>query len=324
MSERGWLVAEDGAAPSLRELDPELLAEHPVAIAVERSAVNYKDALALTASAPIARRTPLVLGIDLAGTVTRSADPRFARGDAVLATGWGLGEQHHGGLATAATCDGDWLHPLPAGTDVAWAMGLGTAGLTAWLAVERLRIAGVVARGSPVAVTGASGAVGTIAVALLAELGCAVHAISGTAEAAGVLRALGATEVLPRDTLVPGKALGSARFAGAVDTVGGEPLAALLATIQPQGAVAACGNAAGMALPTTVAPFILRGVSLLGIDSVRVPRAIREDAWAQLAELLPPGRKSLPVKELQLDDALDEAARMVRGEGLGRRLVACA
>ena len=322
MSARGWYLAAADAKPELRGFEPELLGDQPVRVRVERSALNYKDALALTGSAPIARVTPLILGIDFAGRVEASTDPRFAPGDPVLATGWGLGERHHGGLATLAACPGDWLHRLPAGTDADWAMGLGTAGLTAWLAVERLRAAGVIPARGTVAVTGASGGVGSLAVALLDHLGYTVHAISGTPAAAAELRALGATEVLEREVLAPGKPLRPARFAGAVDTVGGAPLGALLAQIAPLGAVAACGNAAGMALPTSVAPFILRGVSLLGIDSVGVPREERELAWAGLAEALPPDT-ALPRRVLDLDQALDEAHRMLRGQGHGRRLVRC-
>ncbi|MDA3960994.1 MAG: acryloyl-CoA reductase [Planctomycetota bacterium] len=323
MAISAWYQTAADAPASLQQIDPEALGDAPVAIAVERSAINYKDALALTASAPIARSLPLVLGIDLAGTVTASSDPRFNPGDRVLATGWGMGERSHGGLATAARCQGDWLTPLPTGTDADWAMGLGTAGLTAALAVERIQRCGLPPEAGPIAVTGATGGVGSIAVALLAALGYEVHAISGKPAEHAALITLGANQCLDRTVLQAGKILDRTRFAGAVDTLGAEPLAALLAQIMPQGVVSACGNAAGMTLPTSVAPFILRGVQLHGIDSVMAPTDLRAALWNQLATTLPHEALAPWRSSIALDQAASRAASMLAGTSTGRCIVRC-
>ena len=322
MSWQAWQQSDPRTPAQLVTLPDEALADSEVVIAVERSAINYKDALALTATAPIARCDHLVLGIDLAGTVVSApAQSGLAAGAAVFATGCGLGERWPGGLATRACCPGEWLHTLPHGTTSEWAMGLGTAGLTAWLCVERLRSMGITPERGAIAVTGASGGVGSISVALLAAMGYTVHAITGADAAHELLRDLGATEILSRDSLSPGKALQSAHFAAAVDTVGGEPLASLLAQIDHLGAVAACGNAAGMGLTTTVAPFILRGVALLGVDSTRVPREQRDAAWQGLAEFLPPSVVAQWSHSVALDAVAQTAELLVANKLSGRCIV---
>ena len=259
-------------------------AEGEVLVRVAYSAVNYKDALAGTGKGKIIRRFPCVGGIDAAGTVEQSRDSRFAAGDAVIATGWGLSFDHDGGYAELLCCPGDWLVPMPAGLDARAAMILGTAGFTAALAVDRMLVNGQRPELGPILVTGASGGVGSMAVAILARLGYAVTAVSGKPELGDWLRGLGASEIVGRDALAEAtRPLEKVRFGGAVDNVGGELLAQITRVIAPGGNIAAIGLAGGHELNTTVMPFILRGVSLLGCDSVNVPAPKRTELWGRLA-----------------------------------------
>lgn len=263
----------------LDDLDP-----GEVLIRNSHSSVNYKDALAATGTGRIVRRFPLIGGIDAAGSVAASDDPRFREGDAVLVTGYGMGVEHDGGYAEYSRVPGDWVVPLPQGLSAADAMAIGTAGFTAALAIMRMEQNGLKPANGPVAVTGASGGVGSVAVDLLAGLGYEVAAISGKDDQHEYLRHLGAAQVLSRHTLEMGrKPLEKAIWAGAVDPVGGEMLAWLTRTIKPHGSIASCGLTGGTELHTTVMPFILRGVNLLGIDSVQCPMEIRRRAWQRLA-----------------------------------------
>lgn len=264
------------------------LPEGEVLVAVDYSTINYKDALAVTGKGKIVRTWPLVPGIDFAGTVLESSDGRYSAGDKVVLTGWSVGEKYWGGYSQRQRVKADWLVPLPEGLDARAAMGIGTAGLTAMLCVLALEEAGVTPDSKPVLVTGATGGVGSVAVSLLAGLGYSVTALTGKAESHDYLKSLGASEVVggPEWSESP-RPLEAQRWGGAVDTVGSTPLARVLAEVDYGGAVAACGLAAGFDLPTTVMPFILRGVKLLGIDSVMCPYAQRQAAWARLAKDLP-------------------------------------
>src|SRR5438270_1003289 len=254
-----------------------------VTVRVEWSTLNYKDGLAVTGKAPVVRRFPMIAGIDFAGTVLQSSHPAWKAGDAVICNGWGMGETHLGGYAEKARVKGDWLVRLPPGMSTRDAMAIGTAGYTAMLAVIALERYGIRPDGGPLVVTGAAGGVGSVAVAILAELGFAVTASTGRPEESDYLRRLGAAEVIERNELTgPVRPLAKERWAGGVDSVGSSTLANMLSMIRYRGAVAACGLAGGMDLPTTVAPFILRGVVLLGIDSVYRPRADRDEAWRRL------------------------------------------
>jgi acrylyl-CoA reductase (NADPH) len=265
------------------------LAPGDVVIQAAYSDVNYKDALAVTGKGKIMRRFPLVAGIDVAGTVAESGDPRFQAGQEVLVVGCGLGEAHDGGYSEYVRVPGDWIVPLPEGLSLYEVMAIGTAGFTAALAVERMEHNGQRPDMGPVAVTGASGGVGSVAVDLLAGRGYEVHAISGKADAAGYLRQLGASEVIDRKTLELGtRPLEKACWGGAVDNLGGDLLAWLTRTVKPWGNIASIGLASSPALATTVVPFILRGVSLLGIYSVEVPPALRQRVWQRLAGDLRP------------------------------------
>jgi acrylyl-CoA reductase (NADPH) len=304
----------DGGKPQARlaEVDEGDLPEGSATVDVEYSSLNYKDALAVTGTAPIARSFPMVAGIDLAGTVEGSDD-------AVLATGYGLGEQHWGGLAQKARLEGDWLVPVPDAFTTRQAMAIGTAGFTAMLCVLALEDAGVE---DPILVTGANGGVGSIAVAVLAKLGRQVIAATGRSEHADDLRELGAAEVIDRGELSePGRALGKQRWAGAVDTVGGQTLANVVASTRYGGTVAACGNAGGMDLPTSVAPFILRGVTLAGIDSVQAPRDRRLEAWRRLGSDLDPSVLDSLTNEVGLSETLDVARDLLDGKVRGRTVV---
>lgn len=290
---RAVLAAEpDGAGGRLVTMDRSELPDAPVTVRVEYSSLNYKDGLALTGKGRVVRSFPMVCGVDLAGVVEESSDPRFTPGDRVIATGFGLGEEHWGGLAEVARVQPEWLVRVPDGRDARWAMAIGTAGLTSMLcvcALERLGLTPELAAGNSVVVTGAAGGVGSVAVALLAQLGYTVTAVSGRPEQEPYLRGLGATEILPRAELAdaPVRPLDKERWAGAIDAVGGTTLATVLRQTRYGGVVAACGLAGGADLPTTVHPFILRGVTLTGVESVRAPLAIREVAWRRLATGLP-------------------------------------
>ncbi len=293
-----------------------------VTLRVTHSTLNYKDGLALTGRSPVVRRWPMVPGIDLAGEVLESASPEWRPGERVVLNGWGLGETHMGGYAARARVEAGWLVPLPDAFSPAQAMAIGTAGTTAMLAVLALERHGLRPADGAVLVTGAVGGVGSVAVALLARLGWRVIASTGRAGEADYLRALGAAEILDRAELsAPGKPLARERWAAAVDAVGSHTLANVLAGTARGGAVAACGLAAGMDLPGSVAPFILRGVALLGIDSVMCPRPRRLEAWRRLAADLDPGKLGSMTRTVRLDEVLALAPRILDGQVRGRVVV---
>lgn len=315
-SEAGASIASVTTLPQSDLPDAEVL------VRVSHSTLNYKDALAMTGKAPVVRSFPMVPGIDFAGVVERSADPRFKAGDAVLLNGWGLGETRWGGLSQYATAKGDWLIPLPAGMSAEQAMSIGTAGYTAMLCVMALQERGVMPEAGPVLVTGANGGVGSIAIALLARQGYMVTASTGRLEEADHLRALGASAIVDRATLSqPGKPLQKENWAAAVDCVGSHTLANVLAGIRYGGVVAACGLAQGMDLPATVAPFILRGVTLIGIDSVYAPQARRIAAWSRLAAELQPEVIARNTRVIGLDDVIRTASDLLAGKVRGRVVV---
>ncbi|MCG9754536.1 oxidoreductase [Shewanella insulae] len=299
------------------------LPEGEVLVEVGYSSLNYKDGLAITGLGKIIRQFPMVPGIDFAGVVSESADPRFQPGDEVILTGWGVGENHWGGMAEKARVKADWLVPLPKGCDGAKAMMIGTAGLTAMLCVQALQQAGVTPEQGDVLVTGASGGVGSVAVTLLAQLGYRVVASSGRVEVNGDwLKALGASEVIVRSELEQdSRPLEKQRWAGVVDTVGNKVLATALAQMQYGGSAAICGLAGGFALPTTVMPFILRGVNLLGIDSVACPIDKRVKAWEQVLELLPDSYYQQACQTIDLEQLGEYADKIVKGKVTGRVLV---
>jgi acrylyl-CoA reductase (NADPH) len=319
------LIQKDDAGyrASVQTLDDAALPEGNVSVRVSHSTLNYKDALAITGQGPVVRKFPMVPGIDLVGVVAASQHPDYQPGDAVLLNGWGVGESHWGGLAQQARLNGDWLIPLPAGLTAQQAMAIGTAGYTAMLCVMTLERYGVQPKDGEVLVTGAAGGVGSVAVALLSQLGYRVTAMTGRLQDADYLRALGAAEVIERGQYAePGKPLGKERWAGAVDVAGGHVLANVCASMQYQGVVTACGLAAGMALPATVAPFILRGVTLAGVDSVMRPRADRLVAWQRLTQELSLDKLALiGSQEVGLDEAIGLAARLLKGEVRGRVVV---
>lgn len=318
------LIEKDDAGyrASLRELDDATLPEGDVTVKVEYSTLNYKDGLAITGKGPVVRKFPMVPGIDLAGTVEASSHPGIAVGDRVLLNGWGVGEGHWGGLAQRARLKGEWLVPLPAAFTPRDAMAIGTAGYTAMLCVMALERQGVTPDKGEVLVTGANGGVGSVAVAVLAGLGYTVVAATGRPDEADYLKALGATEILDRAQFAaPGKPLARERWAGAVDTVGSHTLANVCASTRYRGTVAACGLAQGMDLPATVAPFILRGVTLVGIDSVMAPREERIEAWSRLARDLDPAKLALMTREIGLGETIDTAAALLEGKVRGRVVV---
>jgi acrylyl-CoA reductase (NADPH) len=311
-----------GVAARIAELEDRDLPVGDVLVRVSHSTINYKDALAIRNRGPVVRSFPMVPGIDFAGRVETSGDPRFVPGDAVLLNGWGVGEERWGGLAQRARVPGDFLLKIPRGLTPATAMAIGTAGYTAMLCIIALERFGVTPGGGDVLVTGASGGVGGIAIALLARLGFRVAASTGRLEETEYLKSLGAAEVIDRAALSsPGKPLQSQRWAAAVDSVGSHTLANVCASLKYRGAVAACGLAQGLDFPATVAPFILRSVSLLGIDSVRVPREERELAWDRLARELDPARLALITTEIPLEDVVAAAERVLAGQVRGRLVV---
>lgn len=328
---RAVLAAEpDGTPGRLGEVDDGELGDGDVTVRVEWSSLNYKDGLALSGTAPVVRSFPMVCGIDLAGTIEESSAEAFSPGEKVLVTGWGLGEERFGGFAELARVRSEWLVRLPDGLDGRRAMAIGTAGLTAMLAVLALEEHGLrpeSAGGAPVAVTGAAGGVGSVAVALLARLGYRVAAVSrraGEEEEGEYLRRLGAADLVARAELAeaPPRPLERERWAGAVDAVGGRVLAALLRQTRYGGCVAACGLAGGAALETTVHPFILRGVDLAGIESVRCPTERRVVAWARLASLLSGDVLEEMTTEVALADVPDMAGEILAGRTRGRVVVA--
>ncbi|HMN20208.1 MAG TPA: MDR family oxidoreductase [Ottowia sp.] len=307
---------------AITELDEARLPEGDVLVRVSHSTLNYKDALAITGKAPVVRTWPMVPGIDFAGSVLESSDLRYKKGDAVLLNGWGVGETHWGGLAQKARVRADWLVPLPTGMTAEQAMAIGTAGYTAMLCVMRLQEQGVTPEGGPVLVTGANGGVGSIAIAILARLGFTVHASTGRLNEAEHLKALGASELVDRATLnAPGKPLQKERWAAAVDSVGSHTLANVCASVRYGGVVAACGLAQGMDFPATVAPFILRGVTLAGVDSVMAPYARRVEAWRRLAAELPAALLAGNTTTIGLAEATEVAPRLLAGQVRGRVVV---
>jgi acrylyl-CoA reductase (NADPH) len=304
------------------DMDEKDLMDGDVAIRVTHSTVNYKDGLALSGKSPIIRSFPMVLGVDLAGIVETSRRPDFAPGDEVVLTGHGLSETHFGGYAERARVNGDWLVRLPKDLTRAETMAIGTAGFTAMLALMAIEGAGLTPSSGPALVTGAAGGVGSMAVALLAKRGWTVVASTGRPGEAGYLKSLGAAEVIDRATLSsPGRPLGKERWAAAIDSVGSTTLANVLAQTQYGGAVAACGLAGGMDLPATVAPFILRGVSLIGIESVHCPAPRRLEAWRRLAADLDRARLAAMTETIPFDRVFDAGARIVKGETRGRLVV---
>lgn len=314
--------ADQHTLANVREISPQQLPENNVTVAVQWSGLNYKDALAITGRGKIIRQFPMIPGIDFAGTVLESADPRYQAGDAVLLTGWGVGETYFGGLAEQARVNADWLLPLPAGLSQRQSMIIGTAGLTAMLCVMALEAGGVTPEQGEVLVTGAGGGVGSVAVSLLSQLGYRVVAVTGRAENHAYLQALGASLIIERAALSePGRPLDKQHWAGAIDTVGGQMLANVLAQTTYGGTVAACGLAGGAGLPTTVMPFILRNVRLQGVDSVQAPYAVRQQAWSRLATLLPESFYQQAAQEITLAQAPEYAARLLDNQVTGRTLV---
>jgi acrylyl-CoA reductase (NADPH) len=315
--------ADDGTThAAVTHLAEAQLPEGEVHVDVAWSTVNYKDALAITGKSPVVRKFPMVPGIDFAGRVAASTDARFKPGDPVLLNGWGVGETHWGGLARQARVKADWLVPIPAGLDARQCMAIGTAGYTAMLCVMALQERGVTPAAGPVLVTGANGGVGTIAIALLARLGFTVHASTGRVDEAEYLKRLGAAEVVDRATLsAPGKPLQKERWAAAVDSVGSHTLANVCASLRYGGTVAACGLAQGMDLPASVAPFILRGVTLAGVDSVYAPLPRRLTAWQRLAKELPVDLLEANTQGVALHDVDRVAARLLAGQVRGRVVV---
>jgi acrylyl-CoA reductase (NADPH) len=311
-----------GQAARLAELEESSLPPAEVLLRVERSTINYKDALAITGRSPVVRKFPMVPGIDGAGVVLESASPSFRPGDRVLVNGWGVGESHWGCLAERARLEGRWLLPVPAAFTAAQAMAIGTAGYTAMLCVMALERHGLTPAQGEVLVTGAAGGVGSVAVAILARLGYRVVASTGRTSEAPYLQALGAAEVVDRAALAaPGKPLQKERWAGVVDSVGSTTLANACAQVRYRGAVAACGLAGGMDLPASVAPFILRGVSLLGVDSVMAPVEERRTAWERLARELDGAKLISITREIGLAEALPAAQQVLAGQVRGRLVV---
>ena len=313
---------DDGYRSAVRELDDDALPAGDVTVDVAYSTLNYKDGLAITGKGPVVRSFPLVPGIDFVGTVSASSHADWKAGDAVVLNGWGVGEKHWGGLAQRARVSGDWLVPLPAAFTPRQAMAIGTAGYTAMLCVLALERHGLTPESGEILVTGANGGVGSVALALLSRLGYRTIASTGRPQEADYLKSMGATSIIDRAELSsPGKPLAKERWAGAVDTVGSHTLANVCAGTAYGGTVAACGLAQGMDLPATVAPFILRGVTLAGVDSVMVPKPRRLDAWARLGRDLDVSRLEAMVSEVALSEAIATAAELLAGKVRGRVVV---
>ena len=314
--------ADKGTTVALTQFDEADLMDGDVTVRVEWSTLNYKDGLALTGKAPVVRRFPMIAGIDFAGTVEHSSNPQWQAGDRVVCTGWGMGETFLGAYAEKARVKGDWLVRLPDGMSARDAMAIGTAGFTAMLAVMALEKHGVTPQSGPVVVTGAAGGVGSVAIAVLARLGFHVIASTGRLSETDYLKSIGASEVIDRAELSgPAKPLAKERWAGGVDSVGSTTLANLLSMTKYGGAIAACGLAAGMDLPSSVAPFILRGVCLLGIDSVMCPLEARKLAWNRLARDLEPQKLAGITQEIGLDEVIALAPQILAGQVRGRVVV---
>jgi acrylyl-CoA reductase (NADPH) len=314
--------AEKGTTVAITQFDEAELMDGDVTMRVEWSTVNYKDGLALTGKSPVVRRFPMIAGIDLAGTVETSSHPEWKPGDKVICNGWGMGETHLGAYAEKARVKGEWLVRLPEGLTTRDAMAIGTAGYTAMLSVLALEKHGLTPGDGPVVVTGAAGGVGSVAIALLSKLGYHVIASTGRTSEQDYLKGLGAAEIIDRAELSgAAKPLAKERWAGGIDSVGSTTLANLLSMTRPRGAIAACGLAGGMDLPSSVAPFILRGISLLGIDSVMCPIALRRQAWTRLATDLDAGKLADITQEISLDGVVEAGARVLAGEVRGRIVV---
>ena len=293
-----------------------------VTVAVSHSSINYKDGLAVTGKGPIIRKFPLIPGIDFAGTVTSSTHAKWKPGDQVVLNGWGVGEQHHGGFSEVARVSGDWLVPVPQGWTCADAMAVGVAGYTSMLCVMALEEQGVKPADGDILVTGAAGGVGTVAIAILARLGYRVVASTGRISEEPFLKNLGAAAVIDRNEFSgPVKALAKSRWAGAIDSVGSVTLAHVISQMNPESTVAACGLAQGMDLPTSVAPFILRGVKLIGVNSVTTPIPRRMEAWRRIARDLDLGKLKALTTHVKLDDVPRIAADIVAGKVRGRVVV---
>lgn len=315
--------AESGVSVNLQDLHEDQLPEGNVTVAVEHSTVNYKDGLCLRADGGLVRNYPHVPGIDFAGTVESSDDPRYQPGDRVVLTGWGVGERHWGGFSQKARVNADWLVPLPAGLSSRQAMAIGTAGFAAMLAIMALEKHGLKPDQGEVLVTGASGGVGSIATAVLAQLGYQVVGVTGRPESADYLSSLGASRIIPRSEIdtVSGKPMESETWAGCVDAVGGEMLARVIGQLKYGASAAAVGLAGGAKLPGNVIPFLLRGVNLLGIDSVRQPFDNRVEAWTRLASDLPLERLDAMIQSATLGEVPELGAAILKGQVRGRIVV---
>ncbi len=314
--------ADKGTTAKITQFDEAELMDGDVTVAVEWSTLNYKDGLALTGKAPVVRRFPMIAGIDFAGTVEQSSNPNWKAGDKVVCNGWGMGETHLGAYAEKARVKGDWLVKLPDGLSTRDAMAIGTAGYTAMLSVMALEDHGLKPASGPVVVTGAAGGVGSVATAILSKLGYHVIASTGRASEADYLKHLGASEIIDRAELAAApRPLNKERWAGGVDSVGSTTLANLLSMTTYGGAIAACGLAAGMDLPASVAPFILRGVCLLGIDSVMCPIERRRAAWTRLARDLDKSKLTEITSEIPLDQVMEAGAKILAGQVRGRIVV---
>jgi acrylyl-CoA reductase (NADPH) len=314
--------ADKGQTVSLTTFDDANLMEGDVTVRVEWSTINYKDGLAITGKAPVVRRFPMIPGVDFVGEVETSSHPDWKSGDKVILNGWGVGETHLGAYAERARVKGDWLVPLPAGLSGREAMAIGTAGYTAMLAVMTLERHGLRPDQGPVIVTGAAGGVGSAAITLLAGLGFTVIASTGRPQEAEYLKGLGASEIIDRNALSePARPLAKERWAAGIDSVGSTTLANLLSMTNYGGAIAACGLAGGMDLPGSVAPFILRGVSLLGIDSVQCSQALRRAAWRRLESELDRGKLEAMTRQIGLSDVIGEAGAILEGRVRGRIVV---
>jgi acrylyl-CoA reductase (NADPH) len=314
--------SDDGPTGAIEQLTDSDLPDGDVTVDVEFSSLNYKDGMALTGAGRIVRSYPMVPGIDLTGTVAESSSPDFAVGDTVILTGWGVGERHWGGYSQRQRVRSEWLVGRPAAMSGLDAMAIGTAGLTSMLCVMAIEDAGVVAGDGPVLVTGAAGGVGSVAVALLAERGFEVTDVTGRPETQDYLRGLGASAFRTREEMSDkARPLDAETWAAAVDTVGSAMLAKVLSQMKYQGVVAACGLAGGFDLPTTVMPFILRGVRLQGVDSVMAPRAVRDTAWARLATELPAGLLSSMTEVVPMSELLARGPSIIDGQVRGRWVV---
>ena len=321
---KGILIEKDDAGyrAAVKELEESALPEGDVTVRVSHSTLNYKDGLAITGRGPVVRKFPLVPGIDLAGTVEATTNPDYQVGDQVVLNGWGVGESHWGGLAQKARLKGEWLVPLPKAFSPRQAMAIGTAGYTAMLCVMALERHGVTPDKGEIIVTGAAGGVGSVAVAILAKLGYTVVGVTGRPEERDYIMGLGASEVLERGAFsAPGKPLARERWAGAVDVVGSHTLANVCAATRYGGVVTACGLAGGMDFPASVAPFILRGVTLAGVDSVMCPRPLRLEAWQRLTTDLDMSKLEVISQAIGLNDVVSTATRLLDGQVRGRVIV---